>query len=127
MQLNQSASLAKQKRYDFAGRHLLASYLECDSGVISDAGRFLDALRRAAVASGVTILAENVHQFPNGGVTAVLLLAESHASIHTYPEHGSCFVDFFTCGKGDLETFDSCLRRELKCADAQVRVLDRGA
>jgi S-adenosylmethionine decarboxylase len=105
---------------------MLASYYDCDKHVVSDATLCLSALRKAAAASGVTVVGENVHHFPNGAVTAILLLAESHASIHTYPEHRSCFIDFFTCGTGSAEEFDAVLKSELKPERSDIKIVERG-
>ncbi len=127
MQLSSTPEAPSSKPHQFAGRHLLASYFDCAESVISDAQRCLTVLRNAAAASGVTVVSENVHHFPNGAVTAILLLAESHASIHTYPEHRSCFIDFFTCGAGNIEEFDSVLKSELKPKQTEVKIVDRGA
>jgi S-adenosylmethionine/arginine decarboxylase-like enzyme len=61
-------------------------------------------------------------------MTAVLLLAESHASIHTYPEHQACFVDLFTCGRAcSAERFDAVLRQYLRPASVQRRTMLRHA
>ena len=84
----------------FAGMHLLvdlwgASNL-CDPGYIDR------ALREAAEAAGATILHGHFHHFsPNGGVSGVLVLAESHISIHTWPERDFAAIDIFMCGACD--------------------------
>jgi S-adenosylmethionine decarboxylase len=81
----------------FAGMHLLvdlwgASNL-CDPDLIDH------ALRDAAEAAGATILHGHFHHFsPNGGVSGVLVLAESHISIHTWPERDFAAIDIFMCG-----------------------------
>jgi S-adenosylmethionine decarboxylase len=126
VQLSSTPEVTNIKQHRFAGRHMLASYFDCDEHVVSDATLCLAALKKAASASGVTVVAENVHHFPNGAVTAILLLAESHASIHTYPEHCSCFIDFFTCGAGSVETFDSVLKSELRPARTDINIVERG-
>lgn len=126
MQLSSTPEVTNAKQHEFAGRHLLASYFDCDETAICDAQRCLTALRNAAAASGVTVVTEDVHHFPNGAVTAILLLAESHASIHTYPEHRSCFIDFFTCGAGDIEKFDAVLQSELKPTHSEIKIVERG-
>ncbi|HEY9678258.1 MAG TPA: adenosylmethionine decarboxylase [Drouetiella sp.] len=126
MQTSSEIKDTNLKQYSFAGRHLLASYEGCDEEVLCSASQCLDALKKAARASHVTVVGENVQHFPNGAVTAMLLLAESHASIHTYPEHKSCFVDFFTCGKGDISSFDEVLRECLKPTKVDLKVIDRG-
>jgi len=82
----------------FAGTHLLVDLWGatnlCDPELI-DA-----ALREAAEAAGATILHSHFHHFsPNGGVSGVLVLAESHISIHTWPERDFAAVDIFLCGE----------------------------
>lgn len=56
-------------------------------------------LSEGVKASGATLCDMVSKRFPNGGVTVLALLAESHASLHTYPEDGSLFLDAFTCGE----------------------------
>ncbi len=72
-----------------------------DHAVLTDAGRMKDVLRAAADAGGATVVGEAFHTFPNGGVTGVLLLAQSHLSIHTWPELRLANIDLLTCG--DIE------------------------
>lgn len=114
--------------YEFGGRHLLASYLNCSPEALDDA-KAIDAAMRAAIkASGATVLSANEHIFEGGGMTALYLLSESHASIHTYPEHKSCFVDIFTCGYVcEPKEFDRVLRDYFKPQEASMRYMDRGS
>jgi S-adenosylmethionine decarboxylase proenzyme len=115
-----------EKSHPFCGRHLLASYRGCRASALRDHAGLLRVLRQAALACGATVLSCAQHRFPNGGLTALLLLAESHASIHTYPEHGACFVDLFTCGDAcRAEDFEAVLRKYLHPAAADCRVLLR--
>lgn len=114
--------------YDFAGCHLVASYLNCNLNSLLDTKGLLEALHAAITKCGATLLSSQHHVFENGGVTAVMLLSESHASIHTYPEHAACFVDIFTCGSScDPHKFDETLRSYLLPADvaSQTIVRDR--
>lgn len=70
---------------------------------------------KAIQSSGATILKHDCVEFPGNGITAYFVLSESHASIHTYPEHNSCFVDLFTCGHAcSHENFDRMLKSYLK-------------
>jgi S-adenosylmethionine decarboxylase len=85
--------------YDFAGRHLIASYLECNTEALNDVARLEAVMAQAVQATGAQILSSSKYVFPGNGLSMVFLLSESHASIHTYPEHKSCFVDLFTCGE----------------------------
>jgi S-adenosylmethionine decarboxylase proenzyme len=60
-------------------------------------------MRRAAEAAGATVVGEAFHRYSPHGVTGVLLLEESHFSIHTWPEAGYAALDFYTCGALDPE------------------------
>jgi S-adenosylmethionine decarboxylase len=84
--------------YEFGGRHLVASYFNCNPDSLRDFSKLDTAMHEAIEASGATVVSASRHVFPGGGLTGLYLLAESHASLHTYPEHDSCFVDIFTCG-----------------------------
>ena len=79
------------------GLHLIAD-IACTQG-LDDCARIESALRAAASAARVTVIDVRLHHFGEGsGVTGVVLLAESHISIHTWPEHGVAAVDIFVCG-----------------------------
>ena len=82
----------------YDGRHLLADLYGCP--VLDDAALIERALREAAESAGATVIGLHLHHFGEGqGVTGVALLAESHMSIHSWPEHGYAAVDIFLCGK----------------------------
>lgn len=101
--------------YKFSGKHFIASYLDCDLEAISDVENLIRAMDNAVLSSGASVLNQIHHVFPPNGLTIVYLLSESHASLHTYPEHKACFVDLFTCGDHCLsEKFDELLRAYLK-------------
>lgn len=91
-------SIESEEEFEFGGRHLIASYIECEPERLRSYRDLDKAMRRAIEASGATVMKDSRHIYENGGMTIVYLLSESHASIHTYPEHNSCFVDIFTCG-----------------------------
>lgn len=79
------------------GQHLLADLHGCRD--LADPARIEAAMRRAVTAAGATLLALKLHHFGNHqGVTGVALLAESHLSIHTWPEHDYAAIDIFLCG-----------------------------
>lgn len=83
---------------DTLGRHVIAELDGCQPTVLSDSTRIRLWLREAARAAGATLITDEVFDFRNGGVSGFALLAESHVSIHTWPEHGYAAVDIYTCG-----------------------------
>ena len=85
------------EQYDFYGRHLLLNFSGCEADM-NNMEMIRQDLVDAVNAVGATILSHLEHQFTPTGVSVVLLLSESHASIHTYPEQQACFLDIFTCG-----------------------------
>jgi len=85
------------------GKHLIADF----SGALyqTDAKNIERALRAAAIAAGAVVLDVVVHPFPDSdGITGVAILAESHISIHTWPEHDYIALDIFMCGNSDPQT-----------------------
>ena len=102
------------------------SYCDCDQEALSDVQALAAAMNNAVEQCGATILEKSSYVFPPSGLTMVFLLSESHASIHTYPEHGACFVDLFTCGeKCSSEKFDTAMRAYLKPKNVTQRTLIR--
>ena len=80
------------------GRHLIAEFYGCESRILNDAEGIGAALRTAAGRVGATVVGEVYHRFRPRGVTGVVLIAESHLSIHTWPDQRYVAVDVFTCG-----------------------------
>ncbi|HEY2811661.1 MAG TPA: adenosylmethionine decarboxylase [Rhabdochlamydiaceae bacterium] len=119
---------AAEGDYQFKGEHFLASYLDCDAKALTDLKHLEQAMLSAANQSGATILKSTHWVFPPDGFTMVILLSESHASIHTYPEQNACFVDLFTCGENcSSVNFDTALREYLKPKKVACRTFLRGA
>ena len=112
--------------FEFQGQHLIASYSECNHAALTDLHGLEEAMKEGVVAAGATILNSVSYVFPPNGLTMVILLSESHASIHTYPEYNACFVDLFTCGhKCQLEKFDQVLRSYLQPEQVSKKILQR--
>jgi S-adenosylmethionine decarboxylase len=117
--------------YEFTGVHFFASYCGCQVN-LSDVEKLRNVIKFAVEASNATILGQLEHIFdstdvvPENGYTSVFILSESHASIHTYPKKGSCFVDLFTCGeKCSYIPFDKELRNYLRPLSVSYQVIKR--
>lgn len=110
----------------YEGRHLLADLHGCSG--LDDLALVRAALVRAAAAAGATLLDLRLHSFgPGEGVTGVALLAESHISIHSWPEHGYAALDIFMCGAtNDLDAALRSVRADLAATSVTTRTIERG-
>lgn len=120
--------------HQFVGIHFVASYSGCDISELVNVDGLKNAMRLAVEASGATILGHADYIFKSDavsgmdGYTLVYVLSESHASIHTYPEVSSCFVDLFTCGTHcDYQQFDKSLQSYLHPSSTTCSVIRRDA
>ena len=109
------------------GRHLLVDFHGVAPALLSDPARIEAALLEAARVAGATVLFGKFHHFGDAcGVTGVLLLMESHISIHTWPEHGFAAVDVFMCGECAPEQAVAWLSEALKPERVERRDVVRG-
>ncbi len=109
----------------FAGTHLLLDLWGASN--LADPALIDGALRVAAEAAGATILHGHFHHFtPNGGVSGVLVLAESHISIHTWPERDFAAVDIFMCGECNPYQSIAALKAAFKPSSVQLGEQRRG-
>jgi spermidine synthase len=112
----------------FMGCHVLAEFTGVDPTLADDAVRLRSILRDALASAGATVCEIFDKRFEPHGVTVLALLAESHASIHSYPERGILFVDVFTCGESaNAEQAVQLLRTKLAASDAHIRTVFRGS
>jgi S-adenosylmethionine decarboxylase proenzyme len=109
------------------GRHVIAELDGCDARLLSQPAQLRKALLGAAEEAGATILTDEFFTFPTGGVSGFVLLAESHISIHTWPEHAYAAVDIYTCGSHTMpERACEFLSDRLRARQVRSSVLDRG-
>ncbi len=108
------------------GQHWLVEYLGCEPSLLDDAERLEALLRRAAEAARAKVLSMAVQPFSPHGVSAVLLIEESHFSLHTWPEQGYAAGDFYTCGDCLPERAHALLHTELRASRSEVMVIQRG-
>ncbi|MBT4288905.1 MAG: adenosylmethionine decarboxylase [Deltaproteobacteria bacterium] len=80
------------------GTQLIIEFSGCDKEILDDTEAIKSILLNAAVAAKATIVDHCFHKFSPVGVSGVVIIAESHITIHTWPEHGYCAIDIFTCG-----------------------------
>lgn len=80
-------------------RHLLLELYECDEHILNDADTLEKLMVQAAARLRATILDVFCHRFQPQGVTVAVIIAESHLTVHTWPEFGYAAVDVFTCGE----------------------------
>lgn len=119
------------------GTHLLIECHGCPFAVLDDPARLEVALRAAAEAIGAKVVGALFHRFSPQGVTGVLLLSESHASVHSWPERGYAAVDVYTCGEHGADGAVEALRAGLMAeridairilrGDGPPRVVQAGA
>ncbi len=80
------------------GRHFILECYDCDAEILNDIDKIEYSIKEAARAAKTTIIKSLFHHFAPQGVSGVLVIAESHITVHTWPEHHYAAVDVFTCG-----------------------------
>lgn len=80
------------------GRQILVEYYDCNESRINDVEFIEQSLLESTKESGATIISHNFHKFSPYGISGVVVIAESHVAIHTWPEYNYAAVDIFTCG-----------------------------
>jgi S-adenosylmethionine decarboxylase len=111
----------------FTGQHVLAEMEGIDADLLNDEALLRDILTRVLDQAGATVLDVTSKRFEPQGVTVLALLSESHASLHTYPEIGSVFVDVFTCGhRAKPEVAVQLLAEALRTPVVHAKTIRRG-
>ncbi len=114
-------------RLNALGTHVLVELRDCDANALDDLQNVESTLIDTARRIGATIIGHAFHQFSPQGVTGVVIIAESHICIHTWPEHNYAAVDIFTCG--DTSRLDEATRHIAEAfhsQDLSVVTLQRG-
>ena len=107
-------------------KHFLLELYRCDYEKLNDESFLRCTLNNAAKIANATVLNLISNKFEPQGVTAIALLAESHISIHTWPESNYCAVDIFTCGQNMLpELASQYLIKALKAEEHFLRIIER--
>lgn len=111
---------------DTFAKHLIVELRGCDSQRLNDPEALQRLMRRGADAAGARVIAEVYHPYSPHGVTGVLLLQESHFSVHTWPECGYAALDFYSCGSCAPEKAVEVLREGLCARQVEIMTIHRG-
>ena len=115
-----------KKQYHL-GQHVLAEFFECDSNILNNLEMVEKLMVESALECGATIVQKCFHMFNPYGVSGVIIIAESHLAIHTWPELGYAAVDLFTCGsKCDPVVAFEYLRKSFASKNSSYTALKRG-
>ena len=112
---------------DALGTHLLLDLQDCDAELLDDLDHIREVVTRAAHEAGATVVGHIFHRFDPVGVTGIVAIAESHVSIHTWPEFSYAAADIFTCGN-DLHPYRAAelIIEWLRCERPTVTEVARG-
>ena len=109
------------------GKHLILDLWECDVKSLNSVAFIKDLITMAAQKVKATVIDTVCHRFNPTGVTGVVVLAESHISIHTWPERAYAAVDIFTCGDTiDPQDAASYLTQKLCAKNSSILLVERG-
>ena len=109
------------------GRHLIMELYDCDRQVLNDIDRIDQIVLEAARTARATVVSQVGHQFSPHGVSAIVAIGESHLAVHTWPEHGYCAADIFTCGdQADNDGDIQVLRQAFRAGDCAALEVFRG-
>jgi S-adenosylmethionine decarboxylase proenzyme len=119
--------LRREGDLDALGRHLLLELKNCNREVLNDVDFLKKCLIETAESIGATVVNSAFHQFSPYGISGVVVVAESHLCIHTWPEYGYAAVDVFTCGS-TIEPSDAVdiLVNKLESEEPSFMELKRG-
>jgi S-adenosylmethionine decarboxylase proenzyme len=109
------------------GHHLLVDYFDCDSFVLTDTNGLESSFKSAILEAGGTIVTSIFHTFSPYGVSGVVVIAESHVALHTWPEKNIASVDIFSCSsKLNLDHLVALIKISLKSKNYSKRLFERG-
>ena len=119
-------SLSNDEKLIHQSKHLLLELYRCDCEKLNDESFLRCTLNKAAKIAKATVLNLISNKFEPQGVTAIALLAESHISIHTWPESNYSAVDIFTCGQNMMpELASQYLIQSLRAEEHSLRIIER--
>lgn len=122
-----TSTTANGEKQIYLGQHVLAEFFECDPNVLNNSNLIEKLMVDAALECGATVVQKCFHMFNPYGVSGVVIIAESHFAIHTWPELGYAAVDLFTCGtKCDPKISYAYLQKTFNSKNSSFTELKRG-
>jgi S-adenosylmethionine decarboxylase proenzyme len=110
------------------GEHFIFDLSNCNHEILMDSERAYSLFAQAVYECGLTVVDEGFYKFSPHGFTCFLLLAESHASLHAWPEYDYCAIDLFTCAIGkDMMPLIQRIKGALGADNFTLRKIDRDA
>lgn len=111
---------------DTLGHHLVCEFMGCPFSALNNLADIETMMQEAAKAAGMTIVKSEFKHFRPQGVSGVVIVEESHLSIHTWPEKGYAAVDLYTCGTSNVRAAFARMEAHLKPATVAHLFLARG-
>jgi S-adenosylmethionine decarboxylase len=108
------------------GQHLLVEYQGCNLDILNDIEKIASMMKEAAVAAKANAVATVFHPYTPQGISGVVVIEESHLSIHTWPEYGYAAVDFFTCGDCEPMGAHEVIKKRLHAERWEKMMIHRG-
>ena len=107
--------------------HQIIDFYKCDKDILSNSDLVKSYFVKSAELANATIVSQKFHEFSPYGLTGVLVITESHISIHTWPEYGYAAIDVFSCcDKLDHKRLVESLKGSLKAGKVKSKSIKRG-
>ena len=105
---------------------MILDLFDCPASILKDPEKVRTIMKAGALEMKATIVEEAFHHFAPDGVSGVIIIMESHLTIHTWPEHNYAAIDIFTCGDIQMDLGLAYLKKAFGCGRSDVRELKRG-
>jgi S-adenosylmethionine decarboxylase len=107
------------------GIHIIAEVYFTNPEILNDDKKLVKIMEEASIEGGMTVITSSSHKFTPHGATAIVMLSESHVSIHTWPEFNYAAIDIYTCGKNPEKVYEELMNR-LPVKKSKVKIIERG-
>ncbi len=111
---------------NYLGRHFIAEFYKCNPDTINDSIEVERILTEAAGLAGATVIKPFFHTFSPQGVSGIVVIAESHFAIHTWPEHRYAAVDLFSCSDFSFREALAYIKERFQSDEYSINAINRG-